>query len=628
MVPSILYCDACGAANRPGAKFCFVCGQALPDGTPSIEQLVPDTLLKQRHRVISQVGKGGFGAVYKAEDIELGNRIVAVKEMSQRGLSPQELIEATGAFKREALLLANLMHPNLPRIYEHFSETGRWYLVMDFIEGETLEEYLGGKSGRLPVEEVLDIGMQLCTVLDYLHTRQPPIIFRDLKPSNIIRTSTRHLYLIDFGIARHFKMGQAKDTIAFGSPGYAAPEQYGKAQTTPRSDIYSLGAALHQMLSGDDPSEKPFRFASLQRSGLTIPTLLGRLVIQMVEMDEDKRPPSMAVVKAELQRIATGMATGQMASTSFAHTTSSPPSPPMYTRMAPIGNVFCIHRGHSGSVRTVAWSPDATRIASAGNDNSVQVWDAHAGDTLFTCQGHTGRIRSVAWSPGGRFIASASEDRTVQIWNATTGRRMLTYQGHSHNVVSVTWSPDAKYIASASIDMTVQVWNAATGQVYLTYPEHSDVVDTVAWSLDGQYIASAGYDTTVQVWHAKTGHKVYIYDGHAALVHTVAWSPDSQYIASGGSYDVEVWNAITGDSMCSYREHNGLVYNVAWSPDGTRIVSCAGGNRVRIWDAKTATTIFTFGGHASEINTVAWSPDGTRIASGGNDKTVQVWMAE
>jgi WD40 repeat protein len=628
MVPSILYCDACGAANRAQAKFCFVCGQALPNGTSSIEQLVPDTLLKQRYRVISQVGKGGFGAVYKAEDIELGNRIVAVKEMSQRGLSPQELIEATEAFKREALLLANLMHPNLPRIYEHFSETGRWYLVMDFIEGETLEEYLGGKSGRLPVEEVLDIGMQLCTVLDYLHTRQPPIIFRDLKPSNIIRTSTRHLYLVDFGIARHFKMGQAKDTIAFGSPGYAAPEQYGKAQTTPRSDIYSLGTALHQMLSGDDPSEKPFRFASLQRSGLTIPTLLGRLVMQMVEMDEDKRPPSMAGIKEELQRIATGVPGGQMTSTSFIHTSSTPPSPSVYTGLAPIGNVFCTYRVHSGSVRTISWSPDGTRIASAGNDGSVQVWDAHTGDTLFTCQGHTGRIRSVAWSPDGRFIASASEDRTVQIWNATTGRRTLTYQGHSHNVVSVTWSPDAKYIASASIDMTVQVWHAATGQVYLTYPEHSDVVDTVAWSPDGQYIASAGYDTTVQVWHAKTGRKVYIYDGHAALVHTVAWSPDSQYIASGGSYDVEVWNAITGDSMCSYREHNGLVYNVAWSPGGTRIVSCAGGNRVRIWDAKTATTIFTFGGHASEINTVAWSPDGTRIASGGNDKTVQVWMAE
>src|SRR6266704_2200175 len=168
-------------------------------------------------------------------------------------MSPQEIIEATENFKREALLLAGLTHPNLPSIYDHFSEAGRWYLVMDFIEGETLEERLNKEpEGRLSVEEAQRIGIQLCTVLGYLHGRQPPIIFRDLKPANIMMTPDGHLYLIDFGIARHFKPGQAKDTIAFGSPGYAAPEQYGKAQTTARSDIYSLGANLHQLLTGID----------------------------------------------------------------------------------------------------------------------------------------------------------------------------------------------------------------------------------------------------------------------------------------------------------------------------------------------------------------------------------------
>ena len=168
-------------------------------------------------------------------------------------MSPQEIIEATENFKREALLLAGLTHPNLPSIYDHFSEAGRWYLVMDFIEGETLEERLNKEpEGRLSVEEAQRIGIQLCTVLGYLHGRQPPIIFRDLKPANIMMTPDGHLYLIDFGIVRHFKPGQAKDTIAFGSPGYAAPEQYGKAQTTARSDIYSLGANLHQLLTGID----------------------------------------------------------------------------------------------------------------------------------------------------------------------------------------------------------------------------------------------------------------------------------------------------------------------------------------------------------------------------------------
>src|SRR5437763_5963833 len=110
----------------------------------------------------------------------------------------------------------------------------------------------------------MEIGLLLCSVLEYLHTRQPPVIFRDLKPANVMLTTSGRVDLIDFGIARHFKPGRAKDTMPFGSPGYAAPEQYGKAQTTPRTDIYSLGVILHQLLTGDDPSLTPFCFAPLQ----------------------------------------------------------------------------------------------------------------------------------------------------------------------------------------------------------------------------------------------------------------------------------------------------------------------------------------------------------------------------
>src|SRR5258708_20220721 len=132
---------------------------------------------------------------------------------------------------------------------------------MEFNEGETREEHLRKlKDRKLPVEKVLDIGVQLGNVLEYLHMRQPAIIFRDLKPTNVMLTVYGHVYLIDFGIALHFKPGQAKDTTALGSTGYAAPEQYGKAQTTPRADIYALGATLHQLLTGEDPADTPFQF--------------------------------------------------------------------------------------------------------------------------------------------------------------------------------------------------------------------------------------------------------------------------------------------------------------------------------------------------------------------------------
>jgi len=212
-------------------------------------------------------------------------------------------------------MLAGLKHDNLPGIYDYFTDAGRWYVVMEFIEGETLETYLnnikvslaGTSVDRLPLEKTLAIGIQLCTVLDYLHTRQPPIIFRDLKPANVMLNSDGHVYLIDFGIARHFKPGQAKDTIALGSPGYAAPEQYGKAQTTPRSDIYSLGALLHHMLTGNDPSFTPFRFGPLQLQGSPgIPPMqeaaLETQIMQMLDMDASNRPANMAFVKLELER--------------------------------------------------------------------------------------------------------------------------------------------------------------------------------------------------------------------------------------------------------------------------------------------------------------------------------------
>jgi serine/threonine protein kinase/uncharacterized membrane protein len=309
---SEIFCDTCGAANQPGQRFCFACGKALTaanvsqqaPSTPPTGLLAPSTLLKQRYHILRAIGAGGMGAVYSAEDTELGDRLVAIKEMSQQKLSAQGITDAADNFKREAHLLARLQNPNLPSIHDYFTEGGRWYLVMEFIPGETLQKYLAQHGGKLSVAEAVQIGLVLCSVLDYLHSQQPPIIFRDLKPANIMRTPDGEIYLIDFGIARHFKPGQAKDTSAFGSAGYAAPEQYGRSQTTPRSDIYSLGGVLYQMLSGRSPSLTPFNLPALQTLNANLPAALVDLVTDMTSLDEKQRPTSMRIVKQELMQIA------------------------------------------------------------------------------------------------------------------------------------------------------------------------------------------------------------------------------------------------------------------------------------------------------------------------------------
>jgi F-box protein 11 len=308
---SVCFCNHCGAANRISSKYCSACGSLLDETLPYTSSgytstLQAQSLLMQRYRISTPLGQGGFGTIYKAQDTRFNNALRAVKEMSAQSLDPAERQQAIAAFKHEAHLLAGLMHPNLPRIYDHFEEKGRWYLVMDYIEGETLEERLAKMAGgKMTVQQVLPIALQLCTVLHYLHMRQPPIIFRDLKPANVMLSADDHLYLIDFGIARLFKSGQAKDTVALGSPGYAAPEQYGKAQTTEQADIYSLGATLHHLLSGRDPSDEPFQFPPLKLDQAPGGSALAQLVRQMVETDKSKRPKSMQEVKQRLQNLST-----------------------------------------------------------------------------------------------------------------------------------------------------------------------------------------------------------------------------------------------------------------------------------------------------------------------------------
>jgi WD40 repeat protein len=650
-----LYCAKCGTDNPPHATFCFACGQSFQatvgglTSSSSTGSLVQHHLLKERYRILEQVGRGGFGAVYKAADTLFGYRLVAVKEMGQSHLSPQEMAEAIEAFKSEAHLLAGLQHPNIPAISDYFGEAGRWYLVMDFIEGETLEEHLSTSRGRyLPVEKVLDIGIQLCIVLGYLHTRQPSIIFRDLKPANILLTSSGRIYLIDFGIARHFKPGQSKDTTAFGSPGYAPPEQYGKAQTTPRADIYALGATLHQLLTGDDPSQTPFRFAPLQLRSQTTPVGLDALITSMLEIDEKRRPASMHGIKLELQRFIDQRTDRQVGvlqpgitnvySSPVVPRLSFPPSQ-LGTGNATLGSLLVRYHGHADRVNAVAWSPDGAHIVSAGDDKTVQVWEAITGDHLFTYTGHADRVNAVAWSPDSKLIASASSDSTVQVWEADTGIYLFTRIGHRDRVLSLAWSPDGKLIASAGDDKTVQVWEAATGHHLFTYRKHSDWVRALAWSPDGKLIASAGDDKTVQVWEATTRSNMFlsknVYRGDSSPIRALAWSPDSMLIASASDdKTVHVWNLASRKPFLIYREHADGLHAVAWSPDGKYIASAAGSsidyyadNSVRIWDAASGDTLYINRNHSDYVLALAWSPNGQQIASASSDHSVSVWRA-
>lgn len=256
-----------------------------------------NSILQQRYRVMTLLGQGGFGAVYQAQDMRLGNRFVAVKENFDA--SP----EAQRQFAREAQMLANLNHANLPRVTDHFIEpSGKQYLVMDFIEGRDVEEILK-EQGVLQESQALRWFNQICDALEYLHRQNPPVIHRDIKPSNIRITPQGTVMLVDFGIAKQEQEGN--QTIAAAravTAGFSPPEQYGRGGTDARSDIYALGATLYHMLTGFMPPEATDRisgheFIAPRQINAQISPGIERVIQQSLELAPRKRPQSISQLR-------------------------------------------------------------------------------------------------------------------------------------------------------------------------------------------------------------------------------------------------------------------------------------------------------------------------------------------
>lgn len=297
-------CPACSSENVDDRRFCGECGYNLIDGLTG--SLAPTSNLENRYHIIKTIGRGGMGAVYLAQDQRLNNTPVAVKEMSTNAVGQGCLQAAISAFKKEAAILIGLRHPALPRVIDFFSlGFDRWYLVMDFIEGISLSKALEA-HGRFDESPVLDWAGQLCEILHFLHTQEPPIIFRDLKPSNIMLTPQGQIKLVDFGIARHFRPEAGSDTAAYGSSGFAPPEQYGDRQTSVRSDIYALGATLHYLLTGVNPKHRPFIFDSPDQF-VPISPRLNAAIISALEPKPENRPETVA----QFWEMATGQSWSQ-----------------------------------------------------------------------------------------------------------------------------------------------------------------------------------------------------------------------------------------------------------------------------------------------------------------------------
>jgi outer membrane protein assembly factor BamB len=272
--------------------------------------LKPGSTLQNRYSIVKVLGVGGMGSVYQARDLRFPNvtKYVAVKEIINiADPSMREMVARI--FEREANTLASLDHPAIPKIYDYFNQSDRSFLVMEFIDGKDLETYLNDFSGLLSEDVVVEWSIELCDVLSYLHNHKDkdgkidPIIFRDLKPSNIMLDQHGSIRLIDFGIARDYQAGQKGTMI--GTEGYSPPEQY-RGEASPAGDIYALGATLHHLLTKQDPRiEPPFTFAErpIRKSNPAVSLELETIIMTALNYNPAERFASAEAMKQALKTL-------------------------------------------------------------------------------------------------------------------------------------------------------------------------------------------------------------------------------------------------------------------------------------------------------------------------------------
>jgi len=437
--------------------------QPLSDQPVARRQLQSGTALVKRYHIQEVIGVGGMGSVYRARDLHFPSvtKLVAVKEMINTAPDPVVRQTIVQNFEREANILATLRHPSIPRIYDYFTEDDRSYLVEEFVHGKDLEAIITDTSGFLSEEQVLTWAIQLCDVLSFLHAHKPdPIIFRDMKPSNIMIDTAGDVILVDFGIARTFQIGQKGTMI--GTEGYSPPEQY-RGEVAPSADLYALGATIHHALTRRDPRlEPPFSFAErpMRKINSRVSPELESVVNVALSYNPAERFPDAEAMKQALMGAA--RKTGAL---SKIKTTAVAPA----SGIKPIWSFKCEDeiRGtplvHQGAVYVGCY------------DNNLYALDAGDGKFIWKYATDGGVVSRPAAYEGNIFFGS--EDQRLHVVNSRTGRVAWTYftQGRIHSSPRIAEGhafigSDDQLLHAVNVNTSRSSWSFEAGEKVRSTP--------------------------------------------------------------------------------------------------------------------------------------------------------------
>jgi WD40 repeat protein len=631
-------------------------------------------VLGGRYRTTQVLAQGGFGQTFLATDTHRPSHpVCVVKQLRPVNQKPELMPKIQLWFKNEGETLAKLgLHDQIPQLLAYFEEDGEFYLVQEYIPGQTLSyELVPGKPWDS--KKIIHLLIEILEILEFVHSHG--VIHRDVKPSNIIRRQTDNkLVLIDFGTVKQIppmdSQGQPNLTMAVGTPAYMPVEQlYGYPQLN--SDIYAVGVigiqaasglSAHEVKSLIDP-HSPHSGIGSWRDRTSICQELADILEEMVAHDYRERYQTVASVIADLENLDKGNSQNPKPNSSTfvfapAHTPNTPPSNRPQTisskrrtllSLLPIGSILAVAlstafyflpkqgvkegelakvlSGHSSFVWSVALSADGQTLASGSEDKTIKIWQPQTGELNRTLQAHSDNVRTISLSADGQTLVSGSGDKTIKIWQPQTGELLKTLTDHTEPVWSVVLSRDGQTLVSGSQDKTIKIWDVQSGKPIRTLTGHSAAVYSVALSPDSQTLVSGSQDKTIKVWNLQTGLLLRTIEGHTDAVRFIAISPDGQTIASG-SWDktIKLWNIRTGMLVRTIKGHSDRVVAVSFRFDGKSLASASVDKTVKIWDLQTGELQQTLSGHSDWVLSIAMSSWGNTLISGSRDKTIKIWQ--